>query len=186
MTEIREQGRADGKTELTTAGALLVARQYRAVRTSTALLVSHPQLSDTRYQFDVADAAALPWPGSSVDLVVTSPPYGLDVKYWRGDVPDYVAWLSKLETWLGELYRVAQHTWGRLCLNVPLDRDRGGWQPVSADVINAARAVGWQFRTLAGVGQAPGRGWHRPRQYQLCRCSQRDRASRVGTGLLSR
>jgi DNA modification methylase len=30
-------------------------------------------------RFDVADAAALPWPDDSVDLLVTSPPYALDV-----------------------------------------------------------------------------------------------------------
>ena len=30
---------------------------------------------------------------------------------------------------------------------MPLDRDRGGWQPVSADAIQVARSVGWQFRT---------------------------------------
>src|SRR5438128_4253342 len=97
--------------------------------------------------FDVADAAALPWPDSTVDLVVTSPPYGVGVDYMGGDVPDYAAWLVALKSWLAELYRVAQRTSGRLCLNVPLDRDRGGWQPVSADAIQVARAVGWQFRT---------------------------------------
>ena len=98
-------------------------------------------------RFDVADAAALPWPDSTVDLVVTSPPYGVGVDYIGGDVPDYAAWLAALKSWLAELYRVAQRTSGRLCLNVPLDRDRGGWQPVSADAIQVARAVGWQFRT---------------------------------------
>jgi hypothetical protein len=30
---------------------------------------------------------------------------------------------------------------------VPLDRDLGGWEPVSADAIQVARAAGWQFRT---------------------------------------
>src|SRR6266581_1717869 len=147
VTGVREQGRVDGKTELTTTGALLVARQYRPSSSSTRLLTPPPEQSDMRHRFDVADAAALPWPDSSVDLAVTSPPYGLDVNYWGGDDPDYVAWLCKLEAWLAELYRVAQHAWGRLCFNVPLDRDRGGWQPVSADAIQVARSVGWQFRT---------------------------------------
>jgi hypothetical protein len=35
VEEVREQGRHDGKTELTTAGALVVARQYRSRRTPT-------------------------------------------------------------------------------------------------------------------------------------------------------
>jgi len=148
VAEVREHGRADGKTELTTSGALLVARQYRLLRIPTPLVVSRAEQLDPRHRFDVADAAALPWPDSSVDLVVTSPPYGLDVNYYQSaDDSDYAAWLDRLDTWLTELYRVAQHASGRLCLNVPLDRDRGGWQPVSADAINVARAVGWQFRT---------------------------------------
>ena len=36
VTGVREQGRVDGKTELTTTGALLVARQYRPSSSSTA------------------------------------------------------------------------------------------------------------------------------------------------------
>jgi site-specific DNA-methyltransferase (adenine-specific) len=78
---------------------------------------------------------------------VLTPPYGVGVDYIGGDVPDYAAWLAALKSWLAELYRIAQRISGRLCLNVPLDRDRGGWQPVSADAIQVARAVGWQFRT---------------------------------------
>ncbi len=147
VAEVRERGRADGKTELTTTAALLVARHYRPLRPVTPLFVSNPEQEDPRHRFDVTDAAALPWPDGSVDLAVCSPPYALDVSYLNGDVPDYAAWLGKLEAWLAELRRVAHPAWGRLCLNVPLDRDRGGWQPVSADALNVARAVGWQFRT---------------------------------------
>ena len=147
VTGVRKQGRADGKTELTTTGALLVARQYRPSSSPTRLLTPPLEQSDLRHRFDVADAAALPWPDSSVDLVVTSPPYGLDVNYQDADDSDYAGWLGRLATWLAELYRVAQCASGRLCLNVPLDRDRGGWQPVSADAINVARTVGWHFRT---------------------------------------
>ena len=98
-------------------------------------------------RFDVADASTLPWPEGAVDLIVTSPPYGLDVPYAGGDVSDYPTWLSQLHVWLAEMLRVARPDWGRLCLNVPLDRDRGGWQPVSAETINAATKVGWHFRT---------------------------------------
>ena len=147
VEKVREQGRHDGKTELTTAGALVVARQYRSRQTPTEAATPLQEQLGTRDRFDVADAAALPWPDSSVDLVVTSPPYGVGVDYMGGDIPDYAAWLAALKSWLAELYRVAQRISGRLCLNVPLDRDRGGWQPVSADAIQVARAVGWQFRT---------------------------------------
>jgi site-specific DNA-methyltransferase (adenine-specific) len=73
--------------------------------------------------------------------------YALDVAYAGGDVSDYATWLSQLHVWLAEMLRVARPDWGRLCLNVPLDRDRDGWQPVFGDTINAATEVGWQFRT---------------------------------------
>jgi site-specific DNA-methyltransferase (adenine-specific) len=136
------------RQELTTAGALKLARPYRAPYVPPPVPVpAHDQL-DARDRFDVANAARLPWPDGSVDLIATSPPYGLEQAYGTGDdAADYQAWLAALKTWLGELWRVAQPGWGRLCLNVPLDRDLGGWEPVSADVVQCARLVGWQFRT---------------------------------------
>src|SRR5262245_27505432 len=45
------------------------------------------------------------------------------------------------------MWRVAKSDCGRLCLNVPLDRDRGGWAPMSADALDVARTSGWHFRT---------------------------------------
>ena len=89
----------------------------------------------------------MPWPDDSVDLIVTSPPYALDVDYAGGDVETYARWLQVLDVWLKEMSRVSKANGGRLCLNVPLDRDRGGWEPVSADVLQIARANGWRFRT---------------------------------------
>jgi site-specific DNA-methyltransferase (adenine-specific) len=151
----RDKGRRDGSTELTTAGALTVARQSRPPYTAPPSIPHSVQLSGPD-RFDVADAAALPWPDSSVDLFVTSPPYALDIDYKGGDVETYARWLQLLEAWLREMSRVSRAAGGRLCLNVPLDRDRGGWEPVSADVVQAARATGWQFRTwlLWDKGQA--------------------------------
>jgi DNA methylase len=142
----RAKGRQDGSTELTTAGALTVARQYRPPYKAPS---SDPTivLVAGRDRFDVADAAALPWPDNSVDLLVTSPPYALDIEYVGGDVKSYPEWLQLLEKWLREMSRVSRAEGGRLCLNVPLDRDLGGWEPVSADVLQAARANGWRFRT---------------------------------------
>jgi site-specific DNA-methyltransferase (adenine-specific) len=135
------------RKELTPAGALKLARQHRGPRPSSADQI--PIATDTEFgdRFDTADAAALPWSEGSVDLIVTSPPYALDIAYAQGDVPDYPAWLEALGRWLGEMFRLAKPDWGRLCLNVPLDRDLGGWEPVSADAVHIARSVGWRFRT---------------------------------------
>ncbi len=155
LADVREQGRRDGTTELTSAGAILLARQYRP-HPRTLVPVTVPDQPDCGDRFEVADAAALPWADGQIDLIVCSPPYGLGLLYQGGDPPDYVAWLRALHVWLTELLRVACPDWGRLCLNVPLDRDLGGWQAVSADAIHVARAVGWQFRTwlLWDKGQA--------------------------------
>jgi site-specific DNA-methyltransferase (adenine-specific) len=133
--------------ELTTTGALALARDYRPPPPVSEHADTERGTVDPRDRFDVADASTLPWPDGSVDLIVTSPPYALDVPYTGGDVADYAAWLNELRVWLAELHRVAAQAHGRLCLNVPLDRDRGGWQPVSADAIKIATEVGWQFRT---------------------------------------
>ena len=110
-------------------------------------MIVDPRHVGSHDRFDVADAADLPWPDGQVDLSVTSPPYALDKPYAGGDVADYPGWLGVLRPWLAELHRVTNPSWGRLCLNVPLDRDLGGWEPVSADVIQMARQAGWKFRT---------------------------------------
>jgi hypothetical protein len=49
----------------------------------------------------------------------------LDVAYTRNDVSDYATWLSQLHVWLAEMLRVVHSDWGRLCLNLHLDRDSG-------------------------------------------------------------
>jgi len=135
------------RNELTPAGTLKLARQHRAPRSAPPQPVPIHEPLDSGDRFDVADAATLPWPDGGVDLLVCSPPYALEIAYTHGDVPDYAAWLEALTSWLAEMFRVANADWGRLCLNVPLDRDMGGWEPASADAINVACSVGWQFRT---------------------------------------
>jgi DNA modification methylase len=65
-----------------------------------------PANSASLDRFDVADAAALPWPDGAVDLIVSSPPYALAVPYAGGDVPGYAAWLEALEAWLAEMLRI--------------------------------------------------------------------------------
>ena len=73
LADVREQGRRDGTTELTSAGAILLARQYRpALRTLVPVTV--PDQPDCGDQFEVADATALPWADGQIDLIVCSPP----------------------------------------------------------------------------------------------------------------
>ncbi len=71
LADVREQGRRDGTTELTSAGAILLARQYRPAP-RTLVPVTVPDQPDCGDQFEVADAAALPWPDGQIDLIVCS------------------------------------------------------------------------------------------------------------------
>src|ERR1700736_1987647 len=102
LADVREQGRRDGTTELTSAGAIQLARQFRPPRRAL-VPVTVPDQTDCGDRFEVADAAALPWPDGQIDLIVCSPPYGLGLLYQGGDPPDYVAWLRALRVWLAEL-----------------------------------------------------------------------------------
>lgn len=83
----------------------------------------------------------------SIDLIVTSPPYNVDIKYnsHKDDVSysDYLQfsreWLSKCFDWLQDD--------GRLCLNIPLDKNKGGQQSVGADFTCIAKEIGYQYHS---------------------------------------
>lgn len=92
-----------------------------------------------------ADAAHLPLPDASVDLVVTSPPYGVGVEY-EATIDDAESWYYLLGMWLAEMYRVTKHG-GRLALNIPLDTSEGGRRPTWPQACKAAIDAGWTFET---------------------------------------
>lgn len=84
---------------------------------------------------------------SSVDFTVTSPPYNVDVHYNNhDDNTSYADYLSFSELWLAKCYSVTKPG-GRLCLNIPLDKNKGGQQSVCADLTAAAKSVGWRYQT---------------------------------------
>jgi len=86
---------------------------------------------------------------NSVDLVVTSPPYNVDVVYegYRDSLP-YEKYLEFTERWLRRVYGLLKYD-GRVCLNIPLDKSRGrgfeGFQSVYADVVSIAKRVGFRY-----------------------------------------
>lgn len=83
----------------------------------------------------------------SVDLMVTSPPYCVDVKYesYNDNIP-YDHYLEFTRNWLERCYVFAKDD-GRLCLNVPLDKNKGGQQSVYADITSIAKEVGWRYQS---------------------------------------
>jgi site-specific DNA-methyltransferase (adenine-specific) len=84
---------------------------------------------------------------SSIDLTVTSPPYGVDIKYENYDdsVP-YNRYLDFTREWLKRCFSFAKDD-GRLCLNVPLDKNKGGQQSVAADITCIAKEIGWKYHS---------------------------------------
>ena len=84
---------------------------------------------------------------SSVDLTVTSPPYNVGKAYdgsQESDSIEYGEYLGFTEKWLANCYHWTKST-GRLCVNVSLDKNRNGKQPLSADVTKIAMDVGWKY-----------------------------------------
>ncbi len=97
------------------------------------------------------DCALLPavLAAGSVDLMITSPPYGLGVDYgqagYADDQPyrDYLAWVRG---WASALLQISAEG-GRACVNVPLDSNKGGKRAVYADYLRVFQEVGWTYQT---------------------------------------
>lgn len=86
-------------------------------------------------------------PSSSVDLLVTSPPYNVDIHYNSNkDDLSYEEYLDFTEKWLDKCYKLAKND-GRFCLNIPLDKNKGGQKAVCADITNIAKRVGWNYHS---------------------------------------
>lgn len=84
---------------------------------------------------------------NSIDLIVTSPPYNLDIDYSKyEDGNSYKEYLEFSRDWLKEAYRVLKND-GRLCLNIPLDKNKGGQRSVAADLTFIAKKVKFQYHS---------------------------------------
>jgi site-specific DNA-methyltransferase (adenine-specific) len=82
---------------------------------------------------------------NTIDLIVTSPPYNVDIKYnsYEDKIP-YEDYLVFTYEWLEKAYKFLKED-GRFCLNIPLDKNKGGQQSVYADIITIAKAVGFKY-----------------------------------------
>jgi site-specific DNA-methyltransferase (adenine-specific) len=85
--------------------------------------------------------------GRSIDLIVTSPPYNVDIQYnshndqlTYEDYQDFSRrWMKRCLTWLKDD--------GRFCLNIPLDKNKGGQQSVGADLTTIAKKIGFAYHS---------------------------------------
>ncbi len=84
---------------------------------------------------------------NSVDLIVTSPPYNVDIHY--GDYQDGIAYdeYKKFsQEWFTQALKVLKDD-GRMCLNIPLDKNKGGQKSVGADLTTLAKKVGFKYHS---------------------------------------
>lgn len=86
-------------------------------------------------------------PENSVDLIITSPPYNVDIHYnSRGDNLSYDDYLEFTQKWIRKCFNLAKSE-GRFLLNIPLDKNKRGQKPVGADVTRIAKDIGWEYHS---------------------------------------
>lgn len=81
----------------------------------------------------------------SIDLIVTSPPYNLDIKYnSHNDKISYPDYLNFSKEWIKRCFGWLKDD-GRFCLNIPLDKNKGGQQSVGADLTSISKKAGFKY-----------------------------------------
>jgi len=86
-------------------------------------------------------------PENSIDLIITSPPYNLDIKYnSHNDKLTYDKYLEFCKKWLSICFRFLKND-GRFCFNIPLDKNKGGQQSVGADLTKITKSVGFKYHS---------------------------------------
>ncbi len=82
-----------------------------------------------------------------IDLIITSPPYNVGIDYnSNNDELNYEQYLAFSEKWMKNCYDWSK-TQARFCLNIPLDKNKGGHRAVGADLTQIAQKVGWKYKT---------------------------------------
>jgi site-specific DNA-methyltransferase (adenine-specific) len=84
-----------------------------------------------------------------VDLIVTSPPYNLGIEYdTHDDNMTYAKYMDEFSNgWLKKALDLVKSEGGRLCLNLPFGVSlEGESKPLSVDVLEIARGLGWKYR----------------------------------------
>jgi len=86
-------------------------------------------------------------PSDSIDLIVTSPPYNIDIKYnSHTDNVQYDEYLTFSRNWLARCFEWLKND-GRICLNVPLDKNKDGQQSMGADFTTIAKKIGYKYHS---------------------------------------
>ncbi len=99
----------------------------------------------TIFKDDVLKITSIP--NNSVDLIVTSPPYNVDIHYnSHADDLSYDDYLAFTQKWIKKCFDFAKEE-GRFLLNIPLDKNKGGQKSVGADITKIAKDIGWKYHS---------------------------------------
>ena len=86
-------------------------------------------------------------PKNSVDLIITSPPYNVDIHYnSHADNLTYEDYLEFTQKWIKKCFDLTKNE-GRFLLNIPLDKNKGGQKSVGADITKIAKDIGWKYHS---------------------------------------
>ena len=86
-------------------------------------------------------------PKNSIDLIITSPPYNVGIEYQNSDdTISYDEYLNWTEKWLQKALQLLKED-GRMCLNIPLDKNKGGIKSVYADITYIAKRIGYNYQS---------------------------------------
>ncbi|MGI6343297.1 MAG: DNA-methyltransferase [Bacteroidales bacterium] len=85
--------------------------------------------------------------GEFIDLIVTSPPYNVDIQYNSNeDNLTYEQYLEFSQKWMANCYNWSKQQ-ARFLLNIPLDKNKGGQKSVGADLTRIAQETGWKYHS---------------------------------------
>jgi site-specific DNA-methyltransferase (adenine-specific) len=96
------------------------------------------------------------FPENSIDLIVTSPPYGVGIEYdtHNDDVP-FSEYKEFSVLWLSEAFRVLKDD-GRIALNIPYEinrQDKGGRIFMVAELWKIMQDIGYKFYGLVDLNE---------------------------------
>jgi site-specific DNA-methyltransferase (adenine-specific) len=95
-------------------------------------------------------------PESSIDLVVTSPPYNVGIDYdTHDDEQSMEEYWKFTEEWLGQAFRVLKDD-GRIAINIPYEinvQDRGGRVLFMSEFWSVMKKVGFKFYGLVDLDE---------------------------------
>ena len=99
---------------------------------------------DKLLEESVLNSAAVP--AESIDLIITSPPYNVGLVYddKTDDAITYQEYLEFSRRWMTNCFQWSK-SGGRMCLNIPLDKNKEGKQSVGADFTLIAKEIGWKY-----------------------------------------